>query len=313
MGGECCKSKIALLAIGGGCYKSKKGEFMLNIGFHESKGGKWSSLIDTAVAAGANTFAFFTRNPRALFHSDVALGSEEDLGALQKGLLANNFAPVVAHAPYTANPCSEDAEKRQGAWSLIQSDVEFLAKYLPGAIYNFHPGSPKNLGTEEGIKQVSFMLATILQKTPNAVLTIETMAGKGSEIGRTFEEVAKIIKMTELTFGRELTANLGVCFDTCHTWDAGYDLVNDFDGVLKALDKNALLGRVKAVHLNDSKNALGTRKDRHEITGLGHIGFEALLKVTECEAFRALPFILETPNDEAGYKAEIEKFREKWE
>lgn len=286
---------------------------MLNIGYHESKSLGWEGLVKLALEAGGNTFAFFTRNPRSSFRDDALALSKEDKTALQnlqKALCDNNFAPIVAHAPYTANPCSEDEIKRRGAWALIQNDVDFLTKYLPTAIYNFHPGSPKSLGRDEGLRLVSLMVATILQKTPSAVLTIETMAGKGSEIGRTFSELKAIIEGAEALFGRKLEKELGVCFDTCHTWDGGYNLVEDLEGVLQEFDKTVGLNRIKAIHLNDSKNALGTRKDRHELIGEGFIGFDALLKVVQHKAFCNLPFILETPNDEVGYKKEIKALKD---
>lgn len=307
---------------------------MLNIGYHESISAGWGGLVDVALNAGGNTFAFFTRNPRAAFSDKNIIPNDKavaQLALLKKKLCDNNFAPVVAHAPYTANPCSEDAIKREGAWGIIKSDVDFMAKYLPGNLYNFHPGSPKSLGTAEGVKQTGAMLIQILQSlrdngslkgapcnnsgesgtnsdskgaTNPVTILIETMAGKGSEIGRTFEEIRDIIEYVEEKFG-DTAGALGVCFDTCHVWDAGYDIKNKLDEVLILFDNIVGLNRIRAIHLNDSKNPCGARKDRHERIGLGFIGFEALKRVIKHNKFQNLPIILETPNDENGWKEEI--------
>ena len=285
---------------------------MLHIGYHESTSNGLEGLGIEALEVGADTFAFFTRNPRGGKAKDIDPSDAEKLNALRK---EHNFAPPVAHAPYTMNPCSADEGLRQYALEMMIDDFLRL-EYTPGSLYNFHPGSHTGQGAETGIDLTSSMISNAIKeaekkigKAPSTTLLIETMAGKGSEIGRTFEEVRAIIDKAEEKFGSSLKGRLGVCLDTCHIWDGGYDIVNDLDGIVTQFDKIIGLDRLKAIHLNDSMNDLGAHKDRHEKIGEGHIGFEALKRVTVHSALKDLPFILETPNDQAGYKKEIEMLR----
>lgn len=285
---------------------------MLHIGYHESTSNGLEGLGIEALEVGADTFAFFTRNPRGGKSKDIDPSDAEKLVKIMKD---NNFAPPVAHAPYTMNPCSADEGLRQYALEMMIDDFLRL-EYTPGSLYNFHPGSHTGQGAETGIDLTSSMISNAIKeaekkigKAPSTTLLIETMAGKGSEIGRTFEEVRAIIDKAEEKFGSSLKGRLGVCLDTCHIWDGGYDIVNDLDGVVTQFDKIIGLDRLKAIHLNDSMNDLGAHKDRHEKIGEGHIGFEALKRVTVHSALKDLPFILETPNDQAGYKKEIEMLR----
>ena len=285
---------------------------MLHIGYHESTSNGLEGLGIEALEVGADTFAFFTRNPRGGKAKDIDPSDAEKLNALRK---EHNFAPPVAHAPYTMNPCSADEGLRQYALEMMIDDFLRL-EYTPGSLYNFHPGSHTGQGAETGIDLTSSMISNAIKeaekkigKASSTTLLIETMAGKGSEIGRTFEEVRAIIDKAEEKFGSSLKGRLGVCLDTCHIWDGGYDIVNDLDGVVTQFDKIIGLDRLKAIHLNDSMNDLGAHKDRHEKIGEGHIGFEALKRVTVHSALKDLPFILETPNDQAGYKKEIEMLR----
>lgn len=285
---------------------------MLHIGYHESTSNGLEGLGIEALEVGADTFAFFTRNPRGGKAKDIDPSDAEKLNALRK---EHNFAPPVAHAPYTMNPCSADEGLRQYALEMMIDDFLRL-EYTPGSLYNFHPGSHTGQGAETGIDLTSSMISNAIKeaekkigKAPSTTLLIETMAGKGSEIGRTFEEVRAIIDKAEEKFGSSLKGRLGVCLDTCHIWDGGYDIVNDLDGVVTQFDIIIGLDRLKAIHLNDSMNDLGAHKDRHEKIGEGHIGFEALKRVTIHSALKDLPFILETPNDQAGYKKEIEMLR----
>ncbi len=285
---------------------------MLHIGYHESTSNGLEGLGIEALEVGADTFAFFTRNPRGGKAKDIDPSDAEKLNALRK---EHNFAPPVAHAPYTMNPCSADEGLRHYALEMMIDDFLRL-EYTPGSLYNFHPGSHTGQGAETGIDLTSSMISNAIKeaekkigKAPSTTLLIETMAGKGSEIGRTFEEVRAIIDKAEEKFGSSLKGRLGVCLDTCHIWDGGYDIVNELDGVVTQFDKIIGLDRLKAIHLNDSMNDLGAHKDRHEKIGEGHIGFEALKRVTLHSALKDLPFILETPNDQAGYKKEIEMLR----
>lgn len=273
---------------------------MLKIGCHLSSSAGYLAMGKDAERIGANTFAFFTRNPRggsakAINEADVTRFTEY---AQKKGI-----APLVAHSPYTLNPCSAKPELRDFAKRTMRDDLERM-EYTPGNFYNFHPGSHTGQGAEAGIRQCAEMLTEILPFSGTTTVLIETMAGKGSEIGKSFREIAEIISLAE---NKE---KLGVCLDTCHIWDGGYDIVRDLDGVLTEFDKTIGLSKLRAVHLNDSLNACGARKDRHAKIGEGQIGKEALFRVINHEALYSLPFILETPNDEAGYAAEISMLRE---
>lgn len=288
---------------------------MLHIGYHESTSNGLEGLATEALSVGADTFAFFTRNPRGGTAKHIDPSDAEKLNILMK---ENNFAPPVAHAPYTMNPCSADEGLRQYALDMMIEDFKRL-EYTPGCLYNFHPGSHTGQGAEVGIAHTANMIASALKtvksdlkKNPSTILLIETMAGKGSEIGRTFEEVREIMDKARELSNANLEGELGVCLDTCHIWDGGYDIVNDLDGVITQFDKVIGLKNLYAIHLNDSMNELGAHKDRHQKIGQGFIGLEALSRVTNHPALKNLPFILETPNEHEGYKNEIELLRSNW-
>lgn len=275
---------------------------MLYLGCHLSAAKGYLAMGKEAERIGANTFQFFTRNPRG---GSVKAVNEEDV----KGYLAfaeeKGIGRVVAHAPYTLNACSADEKVREFALQTMRDDLQRL-EMLPGNVYNFHPGSHVGQGIEHGIELIAGMLNEVLWKDMHTTVLLETMAGKGSEVGGRFEELREIIDRVELK------EHLGICVDTCHVHDAGYDIVHDLDGVMTDLDKIVGLNRVKAVHVNDSKNPLGAHKDRHEKIGLGHIGTDALVRVITHPALQGLPFCLETPNELDGYAAEIALLRERW-
>lgn len=271
----------------------------MNIGCHLSASKGYLSMGKQALEIGADTFAFFTRNPRG---GNAKKVNPEDVKAFLKFAKEHNFGKLVAHAPYTLNACSADESIRQFAKNTFKSDLEIL-EYTPNQYYNFHPGSHVKQGVDVGIEYISQMLNESLKKEQTTTVLLETMAGKGSEIGRTFEEIKRIIDNVELK------DKLGVCFDTCHVWDAGYDIVSDFSGVLEEFDRVIGIERLKAVHINDSKNILGSHKDRHEKIGLGNIGTEAFRIILNDKHMKDLPFILETPNDLAGYAEEIKLLR----
>ncbi|MCD7824352.1 MAG: deoxyribonuclease IV [Clostridiaceae bacterium] len=273
---------------------------MFYIGNHLSASKGYAAMGKQEEKLGGNTFAFFTRNPRggkakAIDQKDVDkyLAFEEEY---QMGTL-------VAHAPYTMNLCAAKEDIRKFSIEMIADDIKRM-EYLPGNYYNFHPGSHVGQGAETGIALIAEALNAALLPEQSTTLLLETMAGKGSEIGRSFEELREIID--------RVTRNekLGVCFDTCHVWDAGYDIVNDLDGVLAEFDRVIGLDRLKAVHINDSMNVCGSHKDRHQKLGQGEIGQEALRRVTLHPALAGKPFILETPNDDAGYAREIAMVKE---
>lgn len=285
---------------------------MLHIGYHESTSNGFAGLGLEALEVNADTFAFFTRNPRGGKAKPI---ESKDAQKLVKIMTDNNFVSPVAHAPYTMNPCSADEGLRHYALEMMIDDFLRLES-IPGCFYNFHPGSHTGQGSEVGIDFTSSMICNAIKMTqeklgklPATTLLIETMSGKGSEIGRTFQEIRLILDSAENKFGSSLKDRLGVCLDTCHIWDGGYDIVNDLDGVITQFDKIVGLDRLKAIHLNDSMNELGSHKDRHEKIGQGHIGTQALSRVTNHLALCKLPFILETPNDKSGYKSEIELLR----
>lgn len=255
-----------------------------------------------AAEIGANTFAFFTRNPRGGAAKPV---NPQDAADFMKFAAENNFGKLVAHAPYTMNACAADENIRRFAREAMADDLARM-EYVPGNYYNFHPGSHVKQGTEIGTALIAEQLNTVLTKEQSTIVLLETMAGKGSEMGRNFGEIREIIDRTKLQ------EKLGVCLDTCHVWDGGYDIVNDLDGVLEQFDRIIGLDRLKAIHLNDSLNPLDAHKDRHAKIGEGHIGSEALIKVINHPALRELPFILETPNDIDGYAREINFLRENY-
>lgn len=280
----------------------ERNDSMLYIGCHLSSSGGFMAMGRQAAEIGANTFAFFTRNPRGGAAKPV---NPQDAADFMKFAAENNFGKLVAHAPYTMNACAADENIRRFAREAMADDLARM-EYVPGNYYNFHPGSHVKQGTEIGTALIAEQLNTVLTKEQSTIVLLETMAGKGSEMGRNFGEIREIIDRTELQ------EKLGVCLDTCHVWDGGYDIVNDLDGVLEQFDRIIGLDRLKAIHLNDSLNPLDAHKDRHAKIGEGHIGSEALIKVINHPALRELPFILETPNDIDGYAREINFLRENY-
>lgn len=268
---------------------------MLNIGCHLSTAKGYEHMGRTALELGANTFQFFTRNPRGGSAKPFDL---EDAKALEKLMREHAFAPLLAHAPYTLNPCSANARVREFAHIAMSEDLDTLER-LPGMMYNFHPGSHVGQGVDEGIRLTVALLNRILRPEQSTVVLLETMSGKGSEVGGMFEELARILE------GVKLSEKIGVCFDTCHVYAAGYDIVNDLDGVLERFDALMGMDTLRAVHLNDSMMPFGSRKDRHARIGGGVIGKEAIVRLINHPRLRHLPFLLETPNELPGYAAEI--------
>ena len=256
---------------------------------------------EDALSIGANVFQFFTRNPRG---GAAKPFDKQDAAALEDLMRENKFGPALAHAPYTLNPCAADPGLRDYARDVMKDDL-WRMDHFPGAMYNFHPGSHVKQGVERGIELIAEHLNAILRPDLKTLVLLETMAGKGSEVGRTFEELRAIIDRVELS------DKIGVCLDTCHVHDGGYDIVNRLDWVLEQFDKVIGLKRLHAIHLNDSKNPLASHKDRHEVIGAGFIGLEALVRVVSHPALRDLPFYLETPNELPGYAAEIDLMRKK--
>lgn len=277
---------------------------MLNIGCHLSSAKGYLHMGQEALSIGANTFQFFTRNPCG---GKAKAIDREDIAALLKFAEEHDFAPLLAHAPYTLNACSAEPKLREFARMVMTEDLRLL-ELLPGTRYNFHPGSHVKQGAEQGIVMIAELLNEILYPEQQTVVLLETMAGKGSEVGRDFSELRAIIDRVELQ------DKLGVCLDTCHIFDGGYDIVNELDKVIAEFDKIIGLERLLAIHINDSLNVLGSHKDRHARIGEGNIGLEALSAVTNHQQLKELPFYLETPNELPGYKAEIELLRSlyKW-
>lgn len=269
---------------------------MLNIGCHLSTTKGFENMGKEALEIGANTFQFFTRNPRGGKAKKI---DEKDIQGLLKIMEDNNFSKILAHAPYTLNACSADERTREFALEMLADDLERM-EYLPNNLYNFHPGSHVKQGVEVGIEYIANALNTVIKKEQTTTVLLETMAGKGTEIGRSFEEIRAIIDKVELK------DHIGVCLDTCHVYDAGYDIVNNLDGVLEEFDRVIGLDRLKAIHLNDSKNPFESHKDRHEKIGEGSIGIEAIKRIINHPKLRHLPFFLETPNELSGHKEEIE-------
>ena len=273
---------------------------MINIGNHVSSSAGFLAMGNKALELGGDTFAFFTRNPRGGKAKDI---DEQDVKSLLVLMKSHNFGVLVAHAPYTMNLCAAKPDIREFAENMLADDLERM-EYLPGNYYNFHPGSHVGQGVDAGIDLISAALNRHLKEDQTTTVLLETMAGKGSEVGRTFEELKAIIDKIELS------DKLGVCFDTCHVWDAGYDIVSDLDGVLEGFDRVIGLDRLKAVHLNDSMNVCGSHKDRHQKIGQGEIGEEAMRRIVTHPILQNKSFILETPNDDAGYTREIAMIRE---
>lgn len=270
----------------------------MKIGAHISSSGGYLAMARTAVSIGANVFQFFTRNPRG---GDAKALDLDDVAAFNVFAAREGIGPILAHAPYTLNAAAARPEIREFAENTMRDDLERL-EHTPGAMYNFHPGSHVGQGAEAGIELISAMLGRIWRKPYGTTVLLETMAGKGSEIGRDFAEIRAVI---DRTLALAPDAKLGVCLDTCHVWDGGYDIVNRLDETLEEFDRTVGLGRLKAIHLNDSMNPLGAHKDRHQKIGQGHIGVEAFRRIVNHPALRDLPFYLETPNDIAGYADEI--------
>ena len=268
---------------------------MIYVGCHLTVTNGYEAMGKQMLDFGGNTFAWFTRNPRGGKSKEI---DPEDVKSLSKVLLDNKFGKLVAHGSYTTNLCSSNPETRANGLDMLQKDLEKMES-LPGQYYNFHPGSHTGQGADVGIEQIVEGLNKALFPQMKTTVLLETMAGKGSEVGRNFEELKAIID------GVELNDKIGVCFDTCHTWDAGYDIVDNLDGVLEQFDKIIGLDKLKAVHFNDSKNACGAAKDRHEKLGKGFIGMDAMKRIATHPVFDGLPFILETPNDDEGYIQEI--------
>ena len=275
---------------------------MLQIGCHLSASKGYLHMGREAVSIGANTFQFFTRNPRG---GSAKAVDEKDVAAYHAFAAESGIGVILAHAPYTLNGCSADPAIRDFAVRTMKDDLRRM-EYLPGNLYNFHPGSHVGQGVDAGIEMIAAMLNAILWEDMRTTVLLETMAGKGSEVGGSFEELRAILDRVTLS------DRMGVCLDTCHVHDAGYDIVHDLDGVLTRFDKAVGLDRIRAVHINDSKNPLGARKDRHEKIGLGYIGTEAILRVMTHPALRDRPFYLETPNELEGYAREIAMLKEQW-
>lgn len=268
---------------------------MQKIGCHLSSSKGFLHMGEEAVSIGANTFQFFTRNPRGGAAKPL---DEADLAAYRAFAAERGIGPIIAHAPYTLNACAADEGLRTFARETMLDDLRRLA-HLPGNFYNFHPGSHVKQGTEAGIDLIAETLNAVLPEAGETTVLLETMAGKGSEVGSRFEELRAVIDRVERP------ERLGVCLDTCHVFDAGYDIVNDLEGVLAEFDRIIGLKRLCAVHLNDSMNPIGSHKDRHACLGAGHIGLPALLAVVNHPALCGLPAALETPNDLSGYAREI--------
>lgn len=272
---------------------------MLNIGCHLSSVKGFEHMGRTALSIGADTFQFFTRNPRG---GKAKAIDPEDVERFLQLSRENAFGKLVAHAPYTLNPCSASEKVRAFAYTAMEDDLNRM-EHIPGNYYNFHPGSHVGQGAEKGIELITQLLNRVMKPQQSTVVLLETMAGKGSEVGGHFEELRAIID------GVELKDKIGVCMDTCHVSDAGYDIINDLDGVLAEFDKIIGLDRLHALHINDSLNPIGAHKDRHARIGEGHIGFDAIAAVINHPKLQGLPCILETPNELEGYAEEIAMLR----
>lgn len=275
---------------------------MLNIGAHLSISKGFLACGKEAISIGANTFQFFTRNPRGGKAKEI---DPNDTNALLEYMKENNFSKILAHAPYTLNPCSKTEKTREFALETMKDDLRRM-EYLPHNLYNFHPGSHVGQGIEKGIELIVNQLNEVLFEDMTTTVLLETMAGKGTEVGSKFQELKEILD------GVALNEKMGVCLDTCHVFDSGYDIKDNLEDVLEEFDKIIGIHKLKAIHLNDSKNFLGCHKDRHEKIGEGGIGLDALVGVINHPKLKDLPFFLETPNDLDGYKAEITLLRENY-
>lgn len=275
---------------------------MLNIGAHLSISKGFLACGKEANSIGANTFQFFTRNPRGGKAKEI---DPNDTNALLEYMKENNFSKILAHAPYTLNPCSKTEKTREFALETMKDDLRRM-EYLPNNLYNFHPGSHVGQGIEKGVELIVNQLNEVLFEDMTTTVLLETMAGKGTEVGSKFQELKEILD------GVTLNEKMGVCLDTCHVFDGGYDIKDNLEDVLEEFDKIIGIHKLKAIHLNDSKNFLGCHKDRHEKIGEGGIGLDALVGVINHPKLKDLPFFLETPNDLDGYKAEITLLRENY-
>lgn len=275
---------------------------MLKIGCHLSVSKGFYAMGKDAVAINANTIQFFTRNPRGGAAKPI---DEEDVNKFKQLAKENGIENLLAHAPYTLNACAKTENIREFAKNTMEDDLKRM-EYFPGSLYNFHPGSHVGQGVDEGIKYISEMLNEIIKPEQTVKVLLETMAGKGTEIGRNFEEIKQIMDKVNLK------EHIGVCLDTCHIFDGGYDIVNNLDKVLEEFEKIIGLENLYAIHLNDSMNTLGSHKDRHAKIGEGNIGLEAITKIINHPKLRNLPFFLETPNELEGYAKEIKLLRENY-
>ncbi len=273
---------------------------MFTIGCHLSSSKGYLNMAQTAVSIGASTFQFFTRNPRG---GKAKAIDEEDIRQFHAYCGEHGIKTILAHAPYTLNACSADESIREFALNTMRDDLARM-EHTPHQLYNFHPGSHVKQGAERGIELIAEHLNKVLSPGMTTTVLLETMAGKGSEVGRSFDELRAIIDRCELQ------DKLGVCLDTCHVYDGGYDIVGDLDGVLEEFDKVIGLDRLKAIHINDSKNPIGSHKDRHEKIGEGSIGADAFSRIVNHPALKGLPFFLETPNELDGYAREIAMLKE---
>ena len=273
---------------------------VLYIGNHTSSSKGYAAMARQIIKNEGNTFAFFTRNPRG---GKAKAIDETDIQNFLVLAQENHFGKIVAHAPYTLNACAAKEELRTFARETFADDLRRM-EYTPGNYYNFHPGSHVGQGSEIGIQKIAEILNDVLTEEQTTTVLLETMSGKGTEVGRNFEELRKILNLVEKK------SKIGICLDTCHVWDGGYDIVHDLDGVLNDFDHIIGLERLKAIHLNDSLNDCGSHKDRHARIGEGKIGMEALVRIIKHPALREIPFILETPNDDSGWTEEIHVLKE---
>lgn len=275
----------------------------LYIGNHTTSSKGYTRMARQMIANGGNTFAFFTRNPRGGRAKEI---DPEDVRKFLELTEEYKFGKIVAHAPYTLNACAAKENIREFARETMADDLKRM-EWTPGNYYNFHPGSHVGQGAEAGVRMIAEMLNEVLTEDQTTTVLLETMSGKGTEMGRNFEELRQILDLVEKK------DKMGICLDTCHVWDGGYDIVNDLDGVLEEFDRIIGLEKLKAIHLNDSLNDLGSHKDRHARIGEGRIGLEALVRVIRYPRLEGIPFILETPNDDEGWAAEIRTLREAYE
>ena len=275
---------------------------MFTIGCHLSSSAGFYHMGKEAIGIGANTFQFFTRNPRG---SKAKAIDQKDVERFHAFCQENGIERILAHAPYTLNACSKDPHVREFVLETMADDLVRM-EYVPGNCYNFHPGSHVGQGAEEGIRLIADTLNQILKPEQTTTVLLETMSGKGSEVGKSFEEIRAILDRVELQ------EHMGVCLDTCHVYDAGYDIVNDLDGVLEQFDRTIGLSRLRAIHLNDSKNPFASHKDRHEKIGQGSIGTEAMIRIINHPALQGIPVYLETPNELEGYAEEIRFLRDNY-